>query len=490
MIPARGRVLLGLALVAAAGCADDIPGIAPPVDQLAYPQALLVTPDAQRLVVLSTNFDQRYNTGRAHVFDLAALVGRFEGREPASGDAIVFEESYGDAQVSTLRIDQFAGEASFTSSAAMGGAQLVMAGRGRNSVTLFDYDPATGALSCGTPPEAGRFECAEERMIFSGDQDPFAVLPLALEADGVARIAIGHLETSRDPVDNVFRRSVSIFDTGRFEAWASADPETRQAENFNPVRPNAFEQVGGITGLAHLPAGQLGTDPAGLGAVVLLERSRAPTLTLRAFDLVPVSVAVGPEETVVTTRGLTDRATLSLSGAVRALSSRGLWHDTARGRLFLSLRYQEAGDSFNAGLQVVDVRGDEFRLVRALEFGEELGRPVPRRLPDGTQLLYVPDIRLNSIWVVDASTDAPVVVHQIRGVGDRNFDGEIVQVPLLATPGDIAFATVNGTEYGFVSNFSNSTLAVIDVSDPDPRRHRVVARLGMDIDAEGEREGP
>jgi hypothetical protein len=41
-----------------------------------------------------------------------------------------------------------------------------------------------------------------------------------------------------------------------------------------------------------------------------------------------------------------------------------------------------------------------------------------------------------------------------------------------------------------VSNFSNSTLAVLDVTDPDPRVHRVVARLGRNLDPEGEMEEP
>ena len=56
---------------------------------------------------------------------------------------------------------------------------------------------------------------------------------------------------------------------------------------------------------------------------------------------------------------------------------------------------------------------------------------------------------------------------------------------LLSGPSHIAVATRGQRTLGFVANFSNSTLAVIDVTDADVSQHRVLGRMGRVLEPDG-----
>ena len=164
--------------------------------------------------------------------------------------------------------------------------------------------------------------------------------------------------------------------------------------------------------------------------------------------------------------------------------------DAARTRAYVSLRFVDSADSNNAAIAVVDLTGGDVEPLSILEVGEELGRPVlveSSTTGRSRRLLYVPDIRSDSIWVIDASTDVLKVVHQISGRLTRP-GATPERVRLLDAPSTVVFAERGDRRLGFVSNFSNSTMAILDASDPDPRNHEIVARLGEVLLPDGTNE--
>ncbi|MCB9651194.1 MAG: hypothetical protein H6730_32055 [Deltaproteobacteria bacterium] len=453
----------------------------PPDGQLYFPHALLVEPGANRLLAVSTNFDQRYNAGRIHAFDVPALIGLI----PADRSQVHFVEDFGAAHLGSLRIDQFAGDivlteaiTGFTGTGAV--RRVLVPSRGRNYLTMLDYKPGDAMpLSCGTAPEPpARFDCPEIRSVSTGNQDPFSVTAFTTTAQ-VPLAVVAHLRSQVDS-SSVYRQSITTVNLKGFaERVESGEPDALP----NPVNVQDY-LLGGATGVQFLPAGYLGLTPGDAeGTVVLLGARRTTNLTMSAFRMRESDGAYSLDDTA-------DNF-VNLGTTAAALATRGMVFDADRARFYVSLRFQETADSYNSGIAVIDPTGDELRLVSVIEVGEELGKPSLRIDPAGNHLLYVPDIRRDTVWIVDVSTDEPTLVHKVNGVGTRSFDGQLVQVPLLASPTQVAFASDGqGNAYAFVTNFSNSTLAVLDITDPDPRHHEVVARLGRDINPEGEKEGP
>lgn len=434
------------------------------------------------LLVVSSNFDQRYYAGRLHAFELGPIVARL----PAVDEPVLFDEVLGTPS-STVRIDQFANEIVYVPNVG-GQDRLLVPTRGRNRLSMIDYRaPGQPSLSCGpAPEEPTRFDC-RGRYTDTGSQDPFSAAVLDSDYGPLAFVA--HLRSVRDE-DEIYRQAVTLVDLEGLATWEEPAEVPEFDNEARPIEPFVFRDFGGVTGVTFVPPGRLGVPEDSLtriGTLVAVERSITPTLTLRGFTVRGVppfvltpTVAVSLEETHV----------LSLSGETTAIGSRGLVYDAARERVYVSLRFQENGDSFNAAIATVDVSGDTFRILNIEEAGEELGRPVLHQVPNGPRLLYVPDIRQNTIWIFDVSTDAVLPRGPIIGLGERDFDGIVEQVPLLDSPAGMTFYDAGDRQLAFVSNFANSTIAVIDVSDPNPLRHRVVARFGRNIDAEGEQEGP
>ncbi len=411
------------------------------------------------LVVVSSNFDQRYNAGRVHLYDLPTLVQKV----PPAGLPVFFDEDLESASKASLRIDQFGSDVVRVRNAS-GQDWLLIPSRGRNQVTIIDY--LGGSLSCGgLNTETTRFDCGDDRSFSTGGQDPFSVVVTGDQtADPVAYV--GHVRADFNDNDNIFRQSLTRIGLSDFP---SAPPT---------VVASTFADFGGVTGIAFIPPGNMGVPanhPELKGTLVVVERNRAPRLRLRAFRVVDdgTSVTLEPSDFI------------NFGDTLQAVASRGLIYDVARGQLHVALHLQESGDSSNGAIVTVDVSGDTFRPGRVTRVGEELGRPVMH--PDATRaLLYVPDLRNNVLWAMDVSSPVPQVRHRIEGRGSRTFsNGVTKQVALLATPIAMTFYEAGGRTFGFIANFANSTLAVMDVTAAEPREHRVVARLGRDIDPEG-----
>jgi DNA-binding beta-propeller fold protein YncE len=150
-------------------------------------------------------------------------------------------------------------------------------------------------------------------------------------------------------------------------------------------------------------------------------------------------------------------------------------------------------DSDNSVLAVLSAEDGRLRVQGLLEVGEELGQPVPYPFaPPGQRWLYVPDTRDDRIYVVDVTSDVPTVRARIDGRAVRTLSsGRQILARTLATPLSIVFDRRGGRRFAYVTNFENSTLAVIDVSDDNPLQHCVVARFGRDraLDGSTEAEG-
>jgi hypothetical protein len=470
--------VLGLSALCALaiGCAVDVPGTPPPLDQLYFPLGLAVVPGAAGrdvLVVASSDFDQRYNAGTLIALDVAALS---QLAPPA--DEPVFRDDFGPAIVDALRVPSLSGELVFAPEGAGRGA-LLLSVRAAGQLALIEV--SGGQLDCATGPggealtPAAPSDCSAGHLSPTGFTDAFAVAT-ATVAGGDVAVAVGSLQTvtEADPGTFALGRLSSLRARVAAEAAGQALP--------SPLVRTSGGDVSGLSGLAF--ASVAGAASPELFSVALGDRS---TLAMTRFALTGLDGA---------SLGLSRESALRLDAVARASRSRGLviapaLTATVAGELraYVSLRFPESTTSNNAGIGVVRIEQGAMNLLRVFEVGQELGKPVLLERA-GRRLLYVPDLRTDEVHVLDVTTDAPVLLASLGGTTPRQTAEGLVQARHFDAPAGIAFADVGGRTLGFVSNFANGTLAVIDASAADPRQHRVVARLGRTLDALGQPEQP
>lgn len=491
-------------LVLFAGCAQDLPGAGQPADQLYFPQGILRVQEGggDFLVVASTNFDQRYNTGRLTTFDLAAL---FEATRISRDQAVLFRTDYAGAIRSSIRIDTFPGELAYIPGSDPRPGQVFVVTRFRNLLMMIDV-MADGTLRCdngGTETDF-RFDCTPERFASTESEDPFALAVASLTKDGVDEqiIGVGHLRSTATGTQVPFQR-VSLVRRADFVARLTGD-QPGVSEDGDVVWSQRFNDFGGVSSMVYIPDDVTEIE-GGQGAFLTLDRTRTPDVDLTTFALDFRTEAGTVDGTRPTSfLGVTRLSPrLSLVAETRALRSRGLRFDPGDffdpgsagrklpPRVYASLGFQETADSFNSAIAVIDPTGRRPRFVSAFEIGDELGPPAVLRRGD-RRFLYVPDLRLNRIYVLDASSDDLRPVAAISGAVERVQGGERFVAGGLSAPARIAIVErpQDNRTLGFVTNFLNSTLAVLDLTDPNPRQHRLIARFGQAIDAFGEPEGP
>jgi hypothetical protein len=190
---------------------------------------------------------------------------------------------------------------------------------------------------------------------------------------------------------------------------------------------------------------------------------------------------------------------LPLGDIVRARGTRGLALARSGTRAYVSVRIRETSivqsnrappTLFNSAIAVVEVGPTELSLRAYLEVGEELGKPALLER-DGRRLLYAPDLRTGRIWILDVTTDDPIVVAMIEGRGTASFEGSDERANLLRTPFQILFPPpIGGVQLGVITNFGDSTMTILDVTSPDPRAHRIVGRYGRALSSDGVEEVP
>lgn len=477
------RRLLSIAAVLGAGaCAETVPGTAPPLDQLYFPFGLAAVEGQGGqpfLLVSSTNFDQRFNAGTLVSLSVDRLLAQIG--DPAPGE-VVFRTDFGDALAGGLRMDQLGGQVTFSPGAG-GAGRVYVPTRFLNRLNVVDFAP-NGALSCGNGGQDRALEtilgqdCTEGRSLPTGYDDPFVVAVASLPgADAV--VGVAHLRPPgfiTPAFGNVSFALESAIDA-RLAAERAGQPLP------DPLVRGEVPQMGGSTGLTALPPFDTPADP--FRGFLASGRVGAPD-----FDLVLAQLLVGLPAAEGEPLSVQSGWIFSLSAATGANSTRGLAVGSTSGplRAYLSLRFPEATDTFNAGIAVMRV--DPPELLQVFELGEELQQPF--LLERGNQrLIYVADLRGDRIWILDVSTDQPVVAGSILGRMQRiDGEGRPFQAHVLSTPSQMAFVEREGRHFAFVTNFNNSTLAVLDVTDVDPRRHRQVARFGRTIDPLGETEDP
>jgi hypothetical protein len=466
---------LGWLLLAWVGCAEAEPGIPPPSGQLYFPLGLVVAdPSGTRplVVIGSTNFDQRYNSGFVTVFGLAELAALAPTNNPGE---VTYVDGFGTALVSQTRVLQLGGPLLHVPGAVsgLGEDRIYVAARAANRVQSLRL-LADGTLDCSRDGDTrvSPTDCTEGAVLPTGFDDPFSLAYVpGLGPNG--SVAVSHLGALVDGSNQLISALANI-DVARWEQHI-AGPALGSSD---PGYPLALKDLvsGGFSGLTFVPGGLGGRTPALLATNI----DGSGGLALATITAENVSETDGRSQ-------LVSRDRLNLDTAASAQELRGLAVDGNQ-RAYVSVRFVEGTTTYNAGIAVIDLTGDLPRLISLVEVGNELAQPVLYSR-GAARWLYVPDLRDDRIWVLDVRSDTPTVVAEIKGRDERTLNGETFQARVLAGPSDLAFTIVDNRILLLVNNFANSTLAVIDASSIDPREHRVIARLGRDLDGAGKTEG-
>lgn len=464
-------VLLALAAVS---CADRNVGQEIPSGQVYFPLGMSVLDESSaspRVAVLSTNFDQRYRSGQLSLLDARTiandLVTRLVGSSSTANlcdapERPLFREDYAGAWVSRVRVPGVGGDVVRTPD----GSRLYVSNRLGGEIMTIDH--AAGVLSCVRNGEdtIRDLDCGPSHRAFSGAEEPFSLA--YMENGGVGYLAVGHLFPYADRT-NVWGVTTLIRD-------ADLADKASGALSSDDVRVIGRRLYGtsGISGVATLG-----------GAVKTLGLTRSGRLELNS--LVPVACE-DPQALEDCTLELD--ASARIDTLVNASDGRGLVAIDEQ-RLLATVLLQLPGTGRNAGLALFDASNGELRFLAATELGGELGKPNlrPRFTPDEPLIAYVGDLETDKLYAVDVTYDRPVVVAELLGRAPRDLpDGRRIQARLLDGPTRVAFARVDDRLFGFVANFSNATLTVLDATAPDPRQHCLLARYGEDVDGNGESE--
>lgn len=463
------RVGLSLAVLLAPACAEELPGFAPPEDQLHYPVSLAYA--GEHLLVVSTNYDQRYNAGSLMALSLEGLSALvpdgaatpFVARElPATSRSRVKLSSFGGQVVAVPRAEE---------------TEIYLASRRGNRVTRVRY--AGGALDCGNGSVEARVlgtDCTPARTletVAEGElisEDPFSIgfLPGVSPRGVVLAGALRPLEVlereTKVPIG-----VLSVIDPAKVDANLVAEQAGQGLSR--PMQNVAMVGMVGAFSLVGVP----GTDD------VLVSGTDGVFSDLARIIRYTVSATAG-----VT---LTRVHTIDLGVLMGADSTRGLAISEDGARAYVSARLvQPAGSVTLFNSVVVVLSPADGRVLGHLEVGEELGVPTLLERPGSSpaRLLYVPDLRSDRVYVLDVGQDVPLLIHVIEPKASPSAASR-----LLAAPAQIAIAPASvrarlgGRTLAFVANFGNSTLGVLDLSDPDPRNHRVAARLGRALSDDG-----
>lgn len=533
------RSILSLAVglsAALSGCAESVPGISPPGDQLHYPIGMVLAPgatgDKDRLIVASSNFDQRFNAGSLSAFSvdrLAALLPAPSdmplGDEsntcsvPAAGflDAFFSQAHPDSALINRVRVHQLGGELVYAPVQTSVGKGLVfVTGRTRNRLTMVALKD-DGSLDCTsaglTGHEEPAFDCSDLYMVSTGSVDPYS-LSYSPRTGSQGVVAVGHLRAERTSNGSI-ATVVALVDVQRFldrlTGRSDIDPVTPGASvTSTSARP--FVTANGVTGVGFRLDRRSGSTPittSTTSTLLVLSRQLDSQGTVPLYFL-KERVAPGPIQPVLTSTSIFRNSSADPSlfiGSLLPSETRGFALSCDGSRAYLSLRFPgpgSLGTTFNSAIAVVGLDGPRLRLISVLEVGEELGRPFllerasaggrpiqPGEICSGvaSRLLYIPDTRSDSIFILDGVTDQLAIAGRIPGRAPRVINDKTIRARTLSAPSQIVFTQRGMRTLGFVSNFSNSTLGVIDVSSPIPSRHCVAARIGRVLNTDGRTEG-
>ena len=443
----------------------------PPNTQLFYPIHLAFAPGASpaqdRLLVSNSNFDQRFNASTIMALSVDSLFSTAESLTPTSPVAELPVKS-------SQRIPSLSGEISWTGlSTSTDSSSIFVSSRQGNFLTMLRL--TDGNLSCDNEA-IENFEatdCTPAHIVDTGGSDPYA-LQFVPQANGSGLIATGHLRVTSRPREEI-RPDIGIVTFADIDLFRRRVTDEREGSLLSsPLRDIKVPSLSGVSGLA-----------LDSGAVDGVANS------LLVADLNPTAGAfsqwdIGEVQSSTASAVVSSKNQISLGSLANSFATRGLATSSDGTRAYVALRFSNTSNDFNSGVAVLrKEENGEFSLINVYEFGSEISTPILRELPGGRRLLYAGDIKTNSIWVVDVTADAPRVVAEIRGQVTLDESSDVARLNLLSGPTHIAFATRGEQTLGFVANFTNSTLAVIDVSDTDVSKHRVLGRLGRVLEPDG-----
>jgi hypothetical protein len=168
-------LLLAPALACAASCMPNSSGVTPPSDEIFFPTAASLTPEGDHLAVASSNFDLAYSNGTVLLFDLDMIQAELVSGCPEEGCEPV-EESPFVLKQETVRTGSYA---SFLERAP-DGSRMYLTVRGDTSLTVLDMDAAAAEgkkLTCfdrDDPPRNRK--CDSRHRVTSGlAADPYAI---------------------------------------------------------------------------------------------------------------------------------------------------------------------------------------------------------------------------------------------------------------------------------------------------------------------------
>lgn len=487
------RALVFALFVSAGGCADRDVGLPAEDGQLYYPLGIATLDgdtERPRLLVHSTNFDQRFQSGQVSLLAADVIVDSVLRQLGVQGDASACSvvAARGPLFLPGFGAQELGAEAWLTRVRVPGvGGELLAApvsgeaSRDRIYVTnRFDtallYISRDGdALACARPGEEplANVDCSPAHVVNTLAEDPFSL------ARGVGPtgpyIAVGHLFGLLDGFESL--GVVTFFD----EAALVARSRTGGGSTF--LGALRFSGARGISALA-----TTSTAVRPDSSLLVLSGPREVPIALAAVEL---GEPGGQPELEGAPIAPVARGSVRLDSLLNATGARGMAVTPDGRRAVVTLRFAEqSGVTFNSAILSVDLTAPEPRALPAVEVGDELGAPFLRPSAPGEPLLaYVGDLRNDKVWIIDVTREVPRVIGEIGGRARRTLDtGEVIDARTLDGPSGISFVSRGGRRFGFVTNFAGSTLAVLDVSAANPRQHCLLARVGRDIDANGESE--
>jgi len=404
----------------------------------------------------------------------------------------------------------------------------------------FIDDPAgTPYLACRAAGEAplGVTSCSRTFTVPLGIDDPYSVQAVPT-ANGDDRLVVGHLVPDRSgllgAVTLLEPEELASRVTGEIREPAESRCPQQRADVIRKRQAPIFAAVREVDAVALIaPTPRLTSsstdaslDRAGLFIASNRRIDAALNLVGVSYDELDDSICerFDPDRTPRRFLEANDlpptqpEIEIDLGEVTAGVTHRGLAHappeGDREGRLWAAVRIQEQVDRDTSA--IVTLAHDpspapgssELRVLSTFALGEEIATlALSPFSSDSRRLLYAVDQRADQIFVLDVSGRTPVLVNRIDGrflqLGDVDedfYDDTLTACATnpecrqrlrytLAGPLEVAFDARQGARRMYVTNFENSTIAVIDVTDEDPSRHRLVARLGVDRNTANRQEG-
>lgn len=192
--------MAALAVIFLAGCFSNQEGVKPSLTELHFPTAAGITPHGRYLLIANSNFDLAWEMGTLIMVDLdrvESMIGDCpeEGCEP-------FEE-YSDFAIEdeTVLIGSYASFLSLSP----GGKRIYLTVRGTNSLTVVNLNEEGGAgekLSCFGYSDSSR-KCDFRHVISRGETVNLPSDPYAVNSDIEGWVFVSHLTSNRVTIFSV-----------------------------------------------------------------------------------------------------------------------------------------------------------------------------------------------------------------------------------------------------------------------------------------------